>query len=277
VGDSIPPLIGGVIAIRRQQTSGVTGSNEIVLIRKASTLQGPLTLVSELPVVIWGSFNVSNPKPAMIYAPRITVMPNETEAQLRTSMAWDYVPGEGEPGPSVVPVQAQSNVTLYAVLRSGYCRTVGGADYGGSWEAMPAAYGDWRRAGLRVAGAVEGYDDTSASCSSYWAPINGPQPGGVLSTPPFQRSVLFNRRLLHPAGQPPGSWGADNFDYMNTAIPGAPTRTRSRQAYGFGGTAVLRQLQDLRTIPYSRRGSSLRPTGRTTATPLPLPGVPPAL
>jgi hypothetical protein len=45
----------------------------------------------------------------------------------------------------------------------------------------------------------------------------------------------------------------------------------------FGGVTVLRQLQDLRTIPPAARGSTLRPTGRTTAVPIVLPGVPPGL
>jgi hypothetical protein len=275
----LPAIQGGMIAIRRQAAAS-PGAQEVVLLRNAGTLAGPLTLVSEVPVVIWGSFNVNNPKPAMISAPRITVMPAETEQQLGFAMAWDRVAGEGETLPSVVPVQAQSNVTIYAVLRSGFCRSIGGAYFGGSFEGIPAAYGDWSRAALRVNGAVEGYDLTSAgaaACGAYWAPLNGAQPGDVPVVPPFQRSVLFNRRLLHPDGQPPGSWHWDNFDYLNTAIPGAPTRTRGRQINAFGGTTVLRLIQDLRTIPPARRGSALRPTGRTTPTPIPMPGLPPAL
>lgn len=276
----LPAIQGGMIAIRRQAASS-PGAQEVVLIRRAGTLAGPLTLISEVPVVIWGSFNVNNPKPAMISAPRITVMPAETEQQLGYAMSWDVVAGEGESQPYVVPVQAQSNVTIYAVLRSGYCRAIGGAYYGGSFEGIPAAYGDWRRAALRVNGAVEGYDLTSsgaAACGAYWAPFNGAQPGGATSTKaPFQRSVLFNRRLLHPAGQPPGSWHWDNFDYFNNPVPGAPTRTRNRQVHAFGGMTVLRLIQDLRTIPPAKRGSALRPTGRTTPTAIPLPGLPPAI
>lgn len=280
VGDSLPAINGGLIAIRRSAVPNPVGAPEVVLIRKASRLAGPLTIVSEVPVVIWGSFNVNDPKPAMISAPRITVMPNETEAQLQTSMAWDFVPGEGETTPSVVPVTARSNVTLYAVLRAGYCRTIGTAYFGGSWEGLPAAYGDWSAASLRVAGAVEGYDQTSAgaaACSAYWAPLGVVQPGGMRLPAPFNRSVLFNRRLLFPAGQPPGSWHWDNFDFMNTPAPGTATRTRSRQVNAFGGITVLRQLQDLRPIPPAERGSTLRPTRRTSAPAYSLPGVPPAL
>jgi len=275
----LPAIQGGMIAIRRQAAAS-PGAREVVLLRNAGTLAGPLTLVSEVPVVIWGSFNVNSPKPAMISAPRITVMPAETEQQLGFAMAWDRVAGEGEALPYVMPVQAQSNVTIYAVLRSGFCRSIGGAYFGGTFEGIPAAYGDWSRAALRVNGAVEGYDLTSAgaaACGSYWAPLNGAQPGGIRVLAPFQRSVLFNRRLLHPDGQPPGSWHWDNFDYMNIAIPGAPTRTRGRQIHAFGGTTVLRLIQDLRTIPPARRGSALRPTGRTAPTTIPMPGLPPAL
>jgi hypothetical protein len=195
-------------------------------------------------------------------------------------MGWDVVESEGDARKYVMPVQAQSNVTIYAVLRSGFCRGIGGAYFGGSFEGIPAAYGDWSRAALRVNGAVEGYDLTSAgaaACGAYWAPLDGAQPGNVPLAAPFQRSVLFNRRLLHPEGQPPGSWHRDNFDPLNSPIPGAPTRTWARQAHAFGGTTVLRLIQDLRTIPPARRGSALRPTGRTTVTPIPVPGLPPAI
>lgn len=269
--DSVP---GGVIAVRRAtgRAPGADSSAEVVLIRDAAMLRGPLTLVSELPVVIWGSFNVGNPRPAMISAPRITVMPNEAQAQLRESFRWDVAPGENDPAARVAPVQARSSVTHFAVLRTGYCRTIGGAYFGGSWEGIPAVAGDWSRAALRVNGAVEGYDQTSAglaACSDHWAPFNAAQPGGVRSAPPFQRSVLFNRRLLHPDGQPPGSYRWDNFPAAG-GIPGAPTRTRDRQRDAFSGTTVLRLIQDLRTIP-----PAARPTRRTT--PLPLPALPPAL
>ena len=260
----LPAVEGGMVAVRRQ-AAATPGAQEVVLLRNAGTLAGPLTLVSEVPVVIWGSFNVNDPKPAMISAPRITVMPAETEQQLAFAMGWDVVESDGDARKYVMPVQAQSNVTIYAVLRSGFCRSIGGAYFGGSFEGIPAAYGDWSRAALRVNGAVEGYDLTSrgaAACGAYWAPLNGAQPGGAIPTaPPFQRSVLFNRRLLHPAGQPPGSWHWDNFDHLNNPIPGAPTRTRARQIHAFGGTTVLRLIQDLRTIPPARRGSALRPTG----------------
>lgn len=281
VGDSLPAIRGGLLAVRREAASNPAGAQEIVLVRRAARLAGPLTIVSEVPVVIWGSFNVDDPKPAMISAPRISVMPNETAAQLTESMAWDVVRGEGEAAPRVVPVQARSNVTVYAVLRSGFCRTIGASYFGGSWEGIPAAYGDWHRAALRVAGAVEGYDQTAAglaACASYGRPLNAAPPAGVARlAPPFQRSVLFNRRLLFPAGQPPGSWHPDNFDFLNTPATGAPTRTRARQVNAFGGVTVLRQLQDLRTIPPAARGSTLRPTGRTAVAPIVLPGVPPGL
>ncbi|MBD0321000.1 MAG: hypothetical protein ICV87_11745, partial [Gemmatimonadetes bacterium] len=116
----------------------------------------------------------------------------------------------------------------------------------------------------------------AAACASYWAAMNGPQPGGAELFAPYQRSILFNRRLLHPAGQPPGSWQWENF-YYTGAIPGAPTRTQRRQQDALGGTTVLRLIQDLRTIPPSQRGSTFRPTGRTNLAPIPLPIYPQAL
>ncbi len=271
--DSIP---GGLLVVRRAAgQAGADPAAEVVLIRDAGTLRGPLTLFSELPVVIWGSFNVANPRPAMISAPRITVMPAETQAQLRESFRWDVAPGENDPAARVAPVQARSSVTLYAVLRTGYCRTAGSAYFGGSWEGIPAVAGDWSRAALRVNGAVEGYEQTG-TCAAYWAPFNAAQPGGVAPVPPFQRGVLFNRRLLHPDGQPPGSYRWEHFPAAG-GVPGAPTRTRERQRNAFGGMTVLRLMQDLRTMPPAERGSAARPTRRTTLGPLPMPALPPAL
>lgn len=273
---ALPAILGGVIAVRREAVP--VGGHEIVLIRNGAQLAGPLTLVSEVPVVIWGNFNVVDPKPAMISAPRITVMPEQSAEQLRSSMYWDRVDGSGAVIPAA-PVRAESDVTIYAVLRSGYCRSIGGMYFGGSYEGVPATYGDWSRGALRVAGAVEGYDETymgAAACASYWAPLYATQPGGVELAAPYQRSILFNRRLLHPAGQPPGSWQWENF-YYSGAIPGAPTRTQRRQQDAIGGTTVLRLIQDLRTIPPSARGSTFRPTRRTELGPLPLPIYPQAL
>lgn len=277
-GSRLDSIHGGVLVVRRAtgQAPGADPSAEVVLIRDAATLNGPLTLVSEIPVVIWGSFNVANPRPAMISAPRVTVMPGETQAQLRESFRWDVAPGENDPAARVAPVQARSSVTVFAVLRTGYCRTTGGAYFGGSWEGIPAVAGDWSRAALRVNGAVEGYEESGAGCASYWAPLNAAQPGGVRSVPPFQRSVLFNRRLLHPDGQPPGSYRWENFPAAG-GIPGAPTRTRERQRDAFGGTTVLRLIQDLRTIPPAQPGSLARPARGTTLAPIPLPPLPPAL
>jgi hypothetical protein len=277
-GARLDSIHGGLIVVRRAtgQAPGADPTAEVVLIRDAAVLNGPLTLVSELPVVIWGSFNVANPRPAMISAPRITVMPNETQAQLRESFRWDVAPGENDTATRVEPVQARSSVTIFAVLRTGYCRTTGVAYFGGSWEGIPAAAGDWSRAALRVNGAIEGYDQTGAACASYWAPLDAAQPGGVRSLPPFQRSVVFNRRLLHPDGQPPGSYRWENIPATG-GIPGAPTRTRERQRNAFGGITVLRLIQDLRTIPPAQPGSPLRPARRTTLGPIPLPPLPPAL
>ncbi|MBD0319835.1 MAG: hypothetical protein ICV87_05865, partial [Gemmatimonadetes bacterium] len=130
---ALPAILGGVIAVRREAVP--RGGHEIVLIRNGSLLAGPLTLVSQVPVVIWGSFNVIDPKPAMISAPRITVMPEQTAEQLRASMYWDRVDGNGVVLPAAAPVRAESDVTIYAVLRSGYCRSIGGQYFGGSYEA----------------------------------------------------------------------------------------------------------------------------------------------
>ena len=137
---------------------------------------------------------------------------------------------------------AQSNVTIYAVLRLQTCRQIGAADYGGSWRAAPAVLGDWSRVGLRVVGAVQIEDRTSDgfACASWGAPLNGAPPSGTPTLEPRSRELLYDPRLLHPAFQPPGSWTAANVPAPSAS--GAPTRTAVRQAYAIGGTTVLRIL-----------------------------------
>jgi hypothetical protein len=284
---ALPAIEGGVLAIRRAagQVAGAnaSGVQEVVVLRNARALQGPLTVVSEIPVVIWGTFNApaaGTVHPAMISAPRITVMPGETAEQLADASRWDVATGQSDdPALAAAPilaVQALTHVNVQAVLRSGFCRAQGGAYYGGSWEGLPATLGDWSRVGLRVNGAVEGFEQTGPGCAAYWAPLNGPQPGEIPWAHPRHRSVLFNRRLLVPAGQPPGSWHPDNAPLYG-AIPGAPTRTQTRQLNSMGGVGVMRLIQDLRTIPPAERGSTLRPEGRTVAPALALPALPPLL
>jgi hypothetical protein len=96
---------GGLLSVRRatggSRDADPGGGREIVLFVNAAALAGPLTVQSEIPGYVAGSFDTvprpgySGPPPAMIHAPRIVVLPNEAPAQLATSAVWDSVPRAG--------------------------------------------------------------------------------------------------------------------------------------------------------------------------------------
>ncbi len=251
---ALPALPGGLLSVARSTRmpteANPDGAREVLLVRNAAEIAGPLTIHSQLPVVLVGSFNVVNPKPAMIHAPRITVLPAEAELALRTTSVWDSVAATGGGPPRALPLTAQSNVTIYAVLRLQTCRRIGAADYGGSWRAAPAVLGDWSRVGLRVVGAVEVGDRTSdgSACASWGAPVNGDPPSGTPTLEPRSRELLYDPRLLHPGFQPPGSWAAANIP--TPSVAGAPSRTPARQAHAVGGTAVVRILSTRSAGPF---------------------------
>lgn len=187
---ALPAVAGGLLSIRKAsgQAPGAnpSGAQEIVLLVNGASLAGPLTIHSEIPVYVAGNFNTAfraafnGPPPAKIHAPRVVVLPNEAPAQLQTSAVWDSVTRAGDTRPTAEPLRAESNVTLYAVIRSGYCRSVGGSYFGGAWEGSPAVLGDWSRAGLRVVGAVEVRDATPtvAGCAAFGAALTRCRPPG---------------------------------------------------------------------------------------------------
>jgi hypothetical protein len=221
-----------------------------VLLTNGRALAGPLTIHSEIPVYVAGSFNTiahpayNGPPPAKIHAPRVVVLPNEAMRQLQTSAVWDSVPPAGSSEPVALPLRAESNVTLYAVIRSGYCRSAGGQYFGGVWEGVPAVLGDWGGAGLRIVGAVEARGATLslAQCAAYGTPLGAMPPSGTPTVQPPSRTVLFDERLLHPAFQPPGGWGHRNVVYTGSAA--VPGRTYERQLRAVGGTVVVRRVHD---------------------------------
>jgi hypothetical protein len=240
---ALPVLPGGLLSVARSAgmppEANPDGTREVLVVRNSAEIAGPLTIHSQLPVVVVGSFNVVDPKPAMIHAPRITVLPAEAELALRTTSVWDSVAGTGGGAPRALPLVAQSNVTIYAVLRMQTCRRIGAADHGGSWRAAPAVLGDWSRVGLRIVGAVQVEDRTSdgLACASWGAPLNGAPPSGTPTLEPRSRELLYDPRLLHPGFQPPGSWTAANIPAQSAS--GAPGRTAARQGHATGGTVVL--------------------------------------
>jgi hypothetical protein len=243
------------------------GAREVLLVRNARRLAGPLTIHSQLPVVLVGSFNVEESRPALIIAPRITVLPNEADDQLRTSAVWDSVAPSGSTAARALPLTALSNVTIYAMLRTGACGRVGGVDFGGAWHAAPAVLGDWSRAGLRVVGSVEVADESAlgpSHCARWgaWSSASG-------TVQPRSREVLFDPRLLHPAFQPPGSWTSLNVPSPSAA--GAPSRTPARQAHAIGGTVALRQVAPTSGGPFTPPAPVAFPAERA------IPSAPPAL
>lgn len=277
---ALPAVKGGMLSIRRASNqapgANLSGAQEIVLLTNARRLAGPLTIHSEVPVYLQGSFNTAfqaafnGPPPAMIQAPRIVVLPNESPWQLQTSSVWDSVPHMAGPA-AAMPLRAESNVSVYAVLRSGFCGTVDGRYFGAAWEGIPAVLGDWSAAGLRVVGAVGGRAEASsaASCGRYAAPLNGPSPSGTPTLEPASRTLLFDERLLHPRFQPPGSWSSENIPADEAEAP--PGRTRERQARATGGTVVVRRVRD------DWRGRPPIPADGGVPMPGPPPAAPPPL
>lgn len=274
---SLPPIPGGVIAILRSTgypaAADPDGAREAVVIRNASLLQGPLTIVSQVQVYIVGSFNTASPRPAMIQAPRITVLPAEAEAQLRTTSVWDSVPAAGSAVPRALPLTAETNVTLYGVFRMGSCRLIGSENFGGSWMAAPAVLGDWRRTGLRVVGSVQLEDETAAgaaSCRRWTRAMNAPTASGTPVVQPRSRDVLHDPRLLDPGFQPPGSWVSANIPGGGAA--GAASRTPARQANAAGGVVAFRALSGmLRGVRAVPAASAWTPPPALTGPPPPLP------
>lgn len=271
---ALPALPGGVLSVARSKgfppAADPNEAREVLMIRNGRRLAGPLTIHSQLPVVIVGSFNVETPKPALIVAPRITVLPNEADDQLRTTAVWDSVAATGGSAPRALPLVAASNVTIYAVLRMGSCGTVAGQDFGGVWRGAPAVVGDWSRAGLRIVGAVEVTDESSAGaawCGRWGAALNAPQPSGTATLQPRSREVLFDSRLLYPAFQPPGSWSAANVPSPSAA--GVPSRTPARQAHAIGGTVALRLIAPTSGGPFTLPSPIALPAARSLPSPAP--------
>ncbi len=278
---ALPAMEGGVLSVRRALNpasgSNDSGLQEVVLLTNATALAGPLTIHSEIPVYIEGSFNTrfttayNGPPPASIQAPRIVVLPNEASSQLRTSSVWDSVAPAGSSTAATLPLRAESNVTVYAVLRTSFCAGDGFSSTG-MVASAPAVLGDWRAAGLRVVGAVELAQAEAASpvCGVYSRALGALPPSGPPTAQPASRMILYDDRLLHPLFQPYGSWTYGNVPSGGpSAIPGRPP---VRQLRTTGGTAIVRRLTgDLRGAPPIPPAVPIQPPGAVPAAPLPLP------
>jgi hypothetical protein len=288
---ALPALAGGVLFVRAASNTALAasaGATEVLLLRNGARLNGPLTVVSEIPVAIVGSLNTTpasawrGPPPLMIDAPHITVLPAEADEQLGLApgasgwaAVWDSVGHAGSATPSALPITALSNATIYGVLRARTCSSRDGRYFGGTWESTPAALGDWSRAALHVIGAIETQDQPAApaaACAALGTPVPGPYGGPPADrTPapgPISRSLVHDPRLLHPHFQIPGSWLSANIP--PTGVPGAPSRTRARQAHAIGGTTLVRITQETgQRTP--RPAIPLPPAGLMPLPPAPLP------
>ncbi len=276
----LPAVQGGLLSIRRAagQAPGAndSGAQEVVLLTDASALAGPLTIHSELPVFIAGSFNTrfvpawNGPPPAMIQAPRIVLLPNEAAAQLQTSAVWDSVPPAGAAEPLALPLRAESNVTVYAVLRTRFCPAAG-ASSAGLWQSAPALLGDWSGAAVRIVGAVESEpaDPASPICLPYARAAGAAPPSGTGTVAARSRMLLYDDRLLHPLFQPPGSW---TFANVPPSGPSAiASRPPVRQFRATGGTSVVRRIHA------EQSGSAVIPDEVTITPHGPVPAAPPPL
>lgn len=257
---ALPPVEGGLLYVRAAAVDppgrASAGAQEALVIRDAERLAAPLTIVSELPVFVVGSLNTERqaawrgPPPLMIDAPRITLLPNEADVQLGLApgsvgwaSVWDLVPPAGSTAPSALPLVAASNVTLYAVLRTGVCGRPGGVYQGGALDQAPAVVGDWTAAEVRVVGAVEQSEETgmTAAQCQWWGSGYGTAANRSPWRVPGSRTLLYDPRLQHPGFVVPGSFLPANLPAGG--VPGAALRDLARQARATGGYGVLRVTQ----------------------------------
>jgi hypothetical protein len=238
---ALPPIRGGLLAFRRAEGADAaknpSGFQEVVVLRNARSLQGPLTIHSEIPVYLVCSFNDFSRVPAMIDAPLITVLPCDFDAQRQTAMVWDSV---GTPQNLV----AKDPVEIVAVLRSDYHNTAGGGlYYGGVLEQIPSVLGNWGQVALKVTGAVEGRLRDPALPGSYaqaFRAYNAMAQNAV--TQPRRRVVEYDPQLLDLRRQPPGSWLPENMPASGAAF----RYTAQRQALSYGSFSVVRQTRHIR-------------------------------
>lgn len=275
----LPPIPGGLISIVGHESfgGGPSDFSEVVLLRNAEQLTGPFHLVSNLPVVIEGSFNVNAPvQPAAITAPMITVLPEQSVVQAgyallrdanwaigRDSAAtergwagvWDSTTGLPStdpirldvPGP-VFPqrLTAYTPVVVNAVLRSTYEPTIGGIYRGGVAEQIPAVLGDWSSVSLTVNGTLYG-----RPAAGTWSPLFRPfgtEFSGLTTIQPKGRFILQRNNNATAAGAPPGSFAGALY----AAGSPTPSRPASRQSLSRGGAGITVMLSPLRRLPRGR-------------------------
>ena len=236
---------GGLISIRRTETNAETlnpsGYQEVLVIRNARALTGPVTIHTDLPTFIAGSFNDVSRVPAMIDAPMISLLPEDYASQTATREVWDDVPPRG-----IRAMRSANRHRIHAILRSDYPLSDEGSYYGGTVESLPRVLGDFSAASVEVYGAVEGRAQTASggAIQDTFMPY-GTEPAPVATRQPYRRIISYNRDLIYPDYQPPGSWSPENFP-VDAEIAG---RTQERQANAQGGTTMIRLTQEPTRLP----------------------------
>lgn len=211
------------------------------MIRNARALMGPLTIHTNLPTFIAGSFNDVSRVPAMIDAPMVSVLPADFESQAATREVWDDVPPRG-----IRPLRSANRHRIHAIVRADYPLSGEGNYYGGTVENLPRVMGDFSSASVEVYGAVEGRAQSAegGAIHSAFLPY-GTEPLPVATRQPYRRIVSYNRDLIYPDYQPPGSWSPLNFP-VDGDIAG---RTQERQANALGGITMIRLTQEPTRLP----------------------------
>lgn len=265
---AMPAVSGGLLHVQgwTSPPAGMNPYQEVLYLKNATTLPSPLTIVSEIPVVIEGSYNTASALPAMIDAPLITVLPAEADDQLATAAVWDSTS-------TTVPtaLAAYSPVRVRAVLRGDY-HVTGANYYGGTLEQIPAVLGDFSGVSLEVWGAVEGREvplDASSGYASWHAPY-GAEPSEMATWQPAGRRIIHDPLLNDATRQPRGSWYWPNIP----AAGAGGSRTQVRQVKASGGFAIVRRLEDPTpvtdaapsTVALPSTGMPAAPTASFTAT-----------
>lgn len=238
----MPDIPGGLLSVRRAATAAQVNDpeelQEVLVIRNAVGIPGPLSLHSEIPVTLEGDYNRLTDHPALIDAPLISVLPNETADQLETATVWDSVPDRPHRS-----LEAQSTVTISAVLRSFYHPSPEPGEWGGSLQLIPSVIGDWSETRLKIRGAVEGRAQEVGTEGTYSAayPPFGSEPTEMAPEQPNARRLVWDPNLREGTRQPPGSWGT-------VPVEGAGgTRSHERQSNATGGWSVIYRLGDPET------------------------------
>lgn len=237
---------GGLLSIRKTDNGAATynpsGYQEVVVLENADVLYGGLTVHSELPVYIAGSFNSYSPRPAMIDAPMVTVLPKNWDDQIKERAVWDSTATV-----SPRPMRAIGRTEVHSILRTRYSLSSGTNYFGGTVEAAPHVLGDWRNAEVLLSGAVEARPWEPAAPEAYHNVHKAYNaiPATVAPRQPKYRLVQFNKEFRSPDYQPPGSWSPEN----QPTAPGQAVRSEERQRNASGGLSVVRLVQNPTRLP----------------------------